>query len=263
MSDRLGLGFDGPICVVDVETTGLDPDTDRIISVAAIRVDLSGLPPGRFKGETLTALVNPQHRIHPEASKVNGFRNKDLKGKPLFADEAEEIREFIGTRKVVGHNVSFDKRFLNAEFKRAGVKTLSRNKSVDTMQAAQELMAHVGRHAAKWNRLSLKRATALFQVGKRKGKVHEALEDAVLAATLAHRLRELSLMPKREAKAEVRELVENWPEEVERREHYANGARGRREKRGASEADGIGCGTMIGAMFVALLLVAFASAVIG
>ena len=105
-SEGLDLGFNGSICVVDVEATGLDPSTDRVISVAAFRLDMDEQRSGQSKGETLTVLVDPEHPIHPKATAVNGYRNRDLKGKPVFADEAEELRAFIGALPLVGHNVS-------------------------------------------------------------------------------------------------------------------------------------------------------------
>lgn len=250
MNEALDLGLDGSICVVDVETTGLDFAADRIISVAAFRTDFDASPPGRLVGDTLTAVVNPQRRIDPKASAVNGFTNRKVRGKPTFAAEAAEIREFIGTRTVVGHNVSFDKRFLNAEFKRAGVKTLSRNRSACTMKAIANLMAHVGRHADKWGWLSLDRAVALFGVGWRKLKVHDAQEDAMLTAMLARKLWDLSKLPKREAKAEIKELVELWPEESRRGNN-----RTANRKRNAEAEDGIGCAPVVGWTAAALLLV--------
>lgn len=240
MSNDVDLGFDGPICVVDVETTGLDPDIDRIVSVAAFRTNFDDNMPAFMSGDTtgdmLAFVVNPEHPVHPKASVVHGFKNKDLKGKSVFADIAAELREFIGTRTVVGHKVSFDKRFLNAEFKRAGVKTLSRNRSACTMSGIENLMAYVGRHGRKWERLSLDRAAALFSLDGRKSKKHDAQEDVLLAAKLAANMHLLSRIPKRQAKAGIRALVEGWPEESARRE----------ELRIAPQADTqvSGCGTI-------------------
>ena len=224
MSSYVDLGFGGPICLVDVETTGLDPDVDRIVSVAAYRTNfnehISAFEKGRVPGDMLAFVVDPEYPIHPKASAVHGFKNKDLKGKPVFADIATELREFVGTRTLVGHNVSFDKRFLNAEFKRAGEKTLSRNRSACTMAGIENLMAHVGRYGQKWERLSLDRAAALFLHEGRKSIKHDAQEDVHLTTQLAVFLHLLSKIPKRRAKAEIRVLVESWPEESARRKEF-------------------------------------------
>ena len=133
-------GFDDAV-VVDVETTGLDPQIDRIVSVALIRSSFESLRenPNRLHGETMDALVNPQRRIPKQASRIHGITNEDVADKDPFADVAQKLRDFIGDLPIIAHNVSFDKRFLNAEFKRAGVKTLARNKSFCTMRRYREL----------------------------------------------------------------------------------------------------------------------------
>ena len=252
MSNSVDLGFDGPLCVADVETTGLDSKTDRVISVALLNVDFEelGEDTKRMEADAMFAVVDPDHPIHPEASAVNGFKSKDLKGKPLFAEEAPVLREFIGRRTLVGHNVSFDKRFLNAEFKRAEVKALSRNRSACTMNAIQALMASVGRHGAKWGRMSLDEACILFGVGERQSKYHSASEDVTLTLRLAYRLYELSKLSKQEAKEEIRELVELWSDSA--RTGRARSYSGRRG--GASEEDE-GDGGCLGAS-VAMIIVA-------
>ena len=132
----------GRVAVIDVETTGVDPKSDRVISVAIFQTQFD--PQGdELRGDTMTTVVNPGVPIPREASRVNGFRDRDVTDRPTFADEADELREFIGDRELVGHNVSFDKRFLSAEFKRAGVKTLHRNRSHCTMYGACDWLSEI------------------------------------------------------------------------------------------------------------------------
>ena len=132
-------GFD-EAAVVDVETTGLDPSSDRIISVAVVRARFADLRenPDGLHGTTMDVVVNPQCRIPRDASRVHGFTDSDVADKGPFSDVAQQFRDFIGDLPVIGHNVSFDKRFLSSEFKRAGVKTLARNKSFCTMRRFQD-----------------------------------------------------------------------------------------------------------------------------
>ena len=120
----------GAAVIVDVETTGLDTRNARIVSIAALRVDFSQVTETStgVQGEALTHLVDPECRIPQAASRIHGLKNRDVKGKPKFAEIAHEVREFIGKAPLVGHNISYDKQVLNAELKRAGVPTLSRNK---------------------------------------------------------------------------------------------------------------------------------------
>ena len=188
----------GRVAVIDVETTGVDPKSDRVISVAIFQTQFD--PQGdELRGDTMTTVVNPGVPIPREASRVNGFRDRDVADKPTFADEADELREFIGDRELVGHNVSFDKRFLSAEFKRAGVKTLHRNRSHCTMYGACDWLSEI---TGWWSsrRIGLDRALEVFDVPGRKAKTHDALEDVKLTAMLAARLCQLEGLPKSRTK---------------------------------------------------------------
>jgi len=184
----------GSLAVIDVETTGVDAKSDRVISVAVIRTEFASTGE-ELRGDTLAVVVNPGRSIPWQASRINGFTDEGVAGKPSFADEAEKIRAFIGDRELVGHNVSFDKRFLSAEFKRAGVKTLHRNRSHCTMRAACSWLSEI---TGWWSssRISLDRALEIFDVQARSQKVHDALEDAKLTALLASRLCQLEVLPK-------------------------------------------------------------------
>src|SRR5689334_23243506 len=104
----------------DTETTGLEPSNgDRVIEVACLEL-VNDLPTGRH----FHRLIDPQRDVPPEASRVHGFTNADLAGKPLFADIAAELAEFLGDSKLIAHNAPFDFAFLDMEFSRAGMPTL-------------------------------------------------------------------------------------------------------------------------------------------
>ncbi len=173
-------GFDEAI-VVDVETTGLDPSTDRIVSVGLLRVKFGNLRENRnsLDGRTMDAVINPQCPIPWEASRIHGITNKDVANRSPFSDIAQELRDFIGDRPIIAHNASFDKSFLNAEFKRAGVKTLARNRSYCTMRRFQDF--NNGRRKGS----NLNDVVAVMGVERRKGDVHDASEDAKLAWKIA------------------------------------------------------------------------------
>ena len=231
------LGFSGEMRVVDVETTGLypyatnrDPSEHHIISVCVMPIYFRDGVSDTF-GEPKTWVVNPGRPIPPAASRVNGFRDRDVKGMPAFADVAGEVRDAIGEHPLVGHNVAFDKRFLTAEFKRAGVKGVQRNKSVCTMNAVGTLMHGVGRYSSKWDRLSLDSAISLFSGGTmgRSGRRHSAAEDVEISANLASTLNELAHLPMATLKQLIRNAIEKWPEEAERRVRHGR----RSQKKGS------------------------------
>ncbi len=169
-------GFEEAV-VLDTETTGLDPDQDRIVSLALCKVNFSDLrhnPKNLADGLEKEYVFDPGKPIPEGASRVHGIFDKDVEGKPRFDEKSKEIRGFIGKLPVIGHNVSFDKSMLSAELKRAGEKTLSRNKSYCTMTWFQE-------YNHGWRKGStLGNATRWF--GLPVGNCHDAMEDTRMAA---------------------------------------------------------------------------------
>ncbi len=117
----------------DTETTGLDPLLgDRVIEVACLEL-LRDLPTGR----SFHSFVDPERDIDPDASRVHGLTRADLRGKPRFAEVADELLEFLGTSPLVAHNAPFDFGFLDAEFARLGRPALGRDRMVDTLAMAK------------------------------------------------------------------------------------------------------------------------------
>ena len=175
-------GFDEAV-VVDVETTGLSPTTDRIVSVSILRVCFATLDRHtnyhRLEGDTLDATFNPQCPIPADATRVHGITNADVADAGLFADSAQQLRDFIGTLPIIAHNAAFDKAFLNAEFKRAGVKTLHRNRSYCTMRRYQAMQGGQRKGSA------LEDVAQYFGFPGRRSAVHQASEDVQIACAIA------------------------------------------------------------------------------
>ena len=117
----------------DTETTGLDPlNGDRVIEIAALEL-LNDLPTGKH----FHALIDPQRDVPSEASRVHGFTNGDLVGKPLFAEVAQPLADFFGDSKLIAHNAPFDFGFLDMEFDRAGLPPLGRDRMINSMALAK------------------------------------------------------------------------------------------------------------------------------
>jgi DNA polymerase-3 subunit epsilon len=100
--------------VIDLETTGLYTQTDRIVEIAIIRLDADGRDIGAW-----TTLVDPERDIG--ASYIHGLRSRDLIGAPAFRDIANQVLAFISDSIVVGHNARFDLTFLHRECSRAAI----------------------------------------------------------------------------------------------------------------------------------------------
>jgi DNA polymerase III subunit epsilon len=114
--------------VVDVETTGLRPSSDRIVEISVVHVDPNAVTTGEFE-----SLINPQRDVGP--TRVHGITATDVLNAPTFADLAAEIWKRLAGRVLVAHNATFDLRFLQAEFGRCGV-TLPWSPVICTMQLA-------------------------------------------------------------------------------------------------------------------------------
>src|SRR6185295_5338774 len=157
--------------VLDTETTGLEPaDGHRIIEVACL--ELTGRRP---TGRHFHRYLNPERAVDFAASEVHGLTAEDLLDKPVFADIADELLEFVEGAELLIHNAAFDVAFLDAELERAGRPRLSRLCTVrDTLEMAREL------HPGKKN--SLDALCERYLVDNSRRTLHGALLDAQLLA---------------------------------------------------------------------------------
>src|SRR6185369_12449626 len=156
--------------VFDTETTGLNPlGGDRMVEIGCVEI-INRVETGRH----YHAYFYPERDMPFEAEMVHGLTNAFLSDKPLFADKAEELLEFIEDSPLVAHNASFDFGFLNYELERCGRPTVSMNRIRDTLQLAR--MKHPG---AKH---SLDALCMRFGIDRSHRVKHGALLDAQLLA---------------------------------------------------------------------------------
>ena len=102
--------------ILDTETTGLDPSQGhRMVEVACVEMLNRGLT-----GRHLHMYLNPDRDSDPEALAIHGLTTKFLSEHPRFEDVADEFIDYVKGAEVIIHNAAFDKKFLNAELKRAG-----------------------------------------------------------------------------------------------------------------------------------------------
>ncbi len=117
-----------PYVSIDLETTGLDPDRDQIIEVAAVRFDTGGVI------ERYQSLVNPDRPIEYRIALLTGIDPAELAHAPHFSTIAREVEQFIGLDPIVGQNPTFDTTFLE----RAGVQVFG--PTYDTFEIAGLLL---------------------------------------------------------------------------------------------------------------------------
>jgi DNA polymerase-3 subunit epsilon len=123
------LRSDRPIVFFDLETTGTDPATDRIVEISALRIDPGG------ERATRTRRLNPERPIPPEATEVHGIRDEDVRDEPTFRSVARGFLEFLGESDLAGFNVlRFDIPLLDRELRDCGLDLgLPRRRVIDAM----------------------------------------------------------------------------------------------------------------------------------
>lgn len=111
-----------PLVFFDCETTGLNPQTDRIIQIAG-RIQLPGPPDGGWNpGLKFEYILNPEQPIDPEASKIHGFFDDDVKEKPTFKEKVNTFLDIFRNSDWAGFNIiAFDAPLLQAEFARCDI----------------------------------------------------------------------------------------------------------------------------------------------
>ena len=165
--------FPADYVVLDVETTGLKSRHHRITEIAVVRVSTSG------DELVWSTLVNPERRVPRQISRLTGIDNQMVATAPRFASVAPTIQQLIGDLLIVGHNVSFDIGFLNAELVRCGLPKLI-NQSLDTLALADALIPDI-------RRLSLTEVAR--HLGVQRSEAHRAAADAEATLRVLGKLR--------------------------------------------------------------------------
>jgi DNA polymerase III subunit epsilon len=110
------LKLNRPIAFFDLETTGVNVGSDRIVEIAVLKVHPDG------KKELLNQRVNPTIPIPPASSAIHGIFDKDVLDKPTFAQMGHKLADFLKNCDLAGYNSNkFDVPLLVEEFLRAEV----------------------------------------------------------------------------------------------------------------------------------------------
>ncbi len=121
------LQLKNPIVFLDLETTGINIVTDRIVEIAFLKVNIDGTE------EEKLLRINPERHIPEETSKIHGIYDEDVKNAPTFKEVAKTLAQFIEGCDLGGFNSNrFDIPLLAEEFLRADIDVdLKKRKFID------------------------------------------------------------------------------------------------------------------------------------
>lgn len=161
--------------VVDVETTGGTPATASLTEVAAARYR-----GGALLG-TYRTFVRPDERIPPFITALTGITDAMVEDAPKVGEMLPSFLEFLGGGVLVGHNVRFDKSFLDFALESTGRERLA-NATVDTLALARRLVRDMAPNC--------KLGTLAATLRLAHQPTHRALDDVLATGDLLHALLE-------------------------------------------------------------------------
>lgn len=164
----------GHYTVVDTETTGLDPQADRLIEIAAIRVR-AGKEVARFE-----TLVKPGRKLSKAIVDLTGITDGELTNAPEPQDALQQFIDFLKDDIIVAHNANFDVNFLYDSMQRCGMNPLENN-FVDTMRLAKCIRPDL----SNYKLATLAKAYRIAQP-----KAHRALADCETTMAVLQKLDE-------------------------------------------------------------------------
>jgi len=116
ITDFMSLQLKRPLAIIDLETTGINLSSDRIVEIAIVKI----MPDG--SRQIKRKLINPEMPIPPASTDVHGITNEMVKDAPTFKQAANEIKMFIANADLGGYNSNrFDIPLLVEEFLRSGI----------------------------------------------------------------------------------------------------------------------------------------------
>ena len=149
---------------LDLETTGLNPETDDIIEIGAVKATAGEII------DSFTTLVTTSRKLPTSIISLTGINDEMLKEAPALDQVSSDLLSFIGNLPIVGHNVTFDLNFITAK---TGFRLT--NPVLDTMDFVQIALPQASSY-----RLDTVRAI----LGFAEGQNHRALADAQTACRI-------------------------------------------------------------------------------
>jgi DNA polymerase-3 subunit epsilon len=124
-----------PLAVIDLETTGINLGTDRIVEIAIVKI----MPDE--KKLVKRKLINPEMPIPPASTEIHGITDEMVKDAPSFKQVANELKQFLDNCDLAGYNSNrFDIPMLAEEFLRIGMEFESKGRKLLDVQKIFHMM---------------------------------------------------------------------------------------------------------------------------
>src|SRR5687768_814850 len=124
-----------PLAIIDLETTGVNLGSDRIVEIAIVRIQTDGTRQIKRK------LLNPEIPISAISREMHGITNEMVKDAPTFKQAANEIKQFLDNCDLAGYNSNrFDIPLLAEEFLRVGLEFDFNNRRLVDVQKIFHMM---------------------------------------------------------------------------------------------------------------------------
>lgn len=153
--------------VIDVETTGLSPSSDRIVEIAVVTTDVYGRPQHQW-----STRVNPDGPVG--ATHIHGITDADVASAPRFGELIPHLNQLLAGLPVAAHNAKFDLAFTRAEYSRAGW-TLPWVPALCTLEESDHYLPDLGRRRL---------VDCCWAYGITLNNAHSALGDALATVGL-------------------------------------------------------------------------------
>jgi DNA polymerase-3 subunit epsilon len=180
------------LAFIDFETTGLSSRRgDRVIEVG-----IAVLEGGRIV-DRYQSLINPRMPIPWQIEDLTGITDDMVRSAPGAPEVMSEVHDFIGEMRLVAHNASFDRGFMDAEFSR--IRRRRKQEFICSLRVARRVYPRAPNH---------KLGTLVKLTGVQAARAHRALGDAEMTARVwSHMVKEVR--DKHQIRAVPIELMES------------------------------------------------------
>ena len=182
--ERFSFLFDAPsadeIVVFDCETTGLNPNTDDIISIAAVKIKGNKV----LTNDAIPIYIDQEKEIDHKSITIHQIRNCDLQGAIPLKEAIEKFLYYIVNRPLAGYYLEFDVAMVNKYIKPMyGITLPNKQEEVSAIYYDKKI------RTIPQGNIDLRFDTILEDLDLPKLHAHDALNDAIMTALIYLKLK--------------------------------------------------------------------------